>query len=529
MHVVVIGGSGNFGARIVRALRADPALRITAASRRGDPVPGAEAVPSVALDWKAVGFSARLQALLPDLVIHCVGPFQGQDYRVAQAALAAKAHYVDLADGRQFVVGFAAAVQTAARTQDRVAISGASTLPALSSAVIDDLVEPLASIESIDVSIAPGQRAARGAATLAAVFSYLGRPVQVWRAGNWQRAWGWMDLRRIQLDVGHRWGALCDVPDLTLFPERYPGVRSVEFHAALEFKLQHAALWALAGLRRLGLGLSVDRWAIGMNRWAGWFDPFAGPWGGMRVSVVGRDRGDTQIRRTWQLCAPAQDGPEIPCLAAILLARQIAAGRAPKSGAYACMGLLRLADFAPAFARWNIRTRIEQSPESNNPPASSRTRPPYTEVRMERLQYTVKLLEAYEEEVAGAVYFDGLAVAYPGHCAFFERCAQGERDMANQMTPLLTKYQLTPRTAAALEARGLDYVRVDAGGDALELLRRSVESYARYVEEFRALEALGPPEDQAILAELTAHEIRLIEWMRGRIALGGEPAATPTH
>jgi hypothetical protein len=148
---------------------------------------------------------------------------------------------------------------------------------------------------------------------------------------------------------------------------------------------------------------------------------------------------------------------------------------------------------------------------------------------MERLQYTVKLLEAYEEEVAGAVYFDGLAVAYPGHCAFFERCAQGERDMANQMTPLLTKYQLTPRTAAALEARGLDYVRVDAGGDALELLRRSVESYARYVEEFRALEALGPPEDQAILAELTAHEIRLIEWMRGRIALGGEPAATPTH
>jgi hypothetical protein len=359
VHAVVLGASGNFGARIVRALQTDPRLRITAASRRGTPIPGADAVPSVALDLEAVAFPVQLQALLPDLVIHCVGPFQNQDYRVAQATLAAKAHYVDLADGREFVVGFAPALQALARRQDRVAISGASTLPALSSAVIDALTESMRSIESIEVAIAPGQRAARGVATLAAVFSYLGRPMKVWRAGAWQRAWGWMDLRRIPMDVGHRWGAVCDVPDLTLFPERYSGVHGVEFHAALEFKLQHAALWILAGLRRVGLPLPVECWAIGMNRGAGLFDPFAGPWGGMRVSVVGRDRGDARIRRTWQLSAPAQDGPEIPCMAAILLARQLAGGRSPRAGAYACMGLLSLADFAPLFERWNIRTRIE--------------------------------------------------------------------------------------------------------------------------------------------------------------------------
>jgi hypothetical protein len=141
---------------------------------------------------------------------------------------------------------------------------------------------------------------------------------------------------------------------------------------------------------------------------------------------------------------------------------------------------------------------------------------------MQRRQYTVKLLDAYEEEVAGAVYFDGLAVGYPAQSAFFARCAAGERAMANQMTPLLKKYQLTPRPQAELEARGLQYVRMDAGGDALELLRRSVHSYARYVEEFQALEALGPPEDQAILAALTAHEIRLIEWMRAETAPGDE-------
>lgn len=359
MHVLVLGGSGNFGARIVRALHDDSRFCITAASRRGSPVPGAARVTRVALDWQSAAFADQLRALTPDLVIHCVGPFQDQDYRVAQAALAAGAHYVDLADGRAFVTGFAAALQDQARRQRRVAISGASTLPALSSAVVDALVGSMRSIEAIEVSIAPGQRAARGEATLAAVFSYLGRPTRVWHGGKWQCAWGWMDLRRIHLDIGHRWGAACDVPDLTLFPERYPGVRDVAFHAALEFKLQHAALWGLAALRRVGLPLPVDRWAVSLNRLAALFDPFAGPSGGMRVSVSGRDHAERRLRRTWQLSAPALHGPEIPSMAATLLARDIAAGRVAPSGAYVCMGMLQLADFGPLFETWGIHTRIE--------------------------------------------------------------------------------------------------------------------------------------------------------------------------
>jgi saccharopine dehydrogenase-like NADP-dependent oxidoreductase len=51
-----------------------------------------------------------LEVLSPGLVIHCEGPFQGQDYRVSNAALAAGAHYLDLADGRQFIAEIAASV-----------------------------------------------------------------------------------------------------------------------------------------------------------------------------------------------------------------------------------------------------------------------------------------------------------------------------------------------------------------------------------------------------------------------------------
>jgi len=45
-------------------------------------------------------------------------------------------------------------------------------------------------------------------------------------------------------------------------------------------------------------------------------------------------------------------------------------------------------------------------------------------------------------------------------------------------------------------------------------MQQSIKTYARYVAEFKALEAIGPADDQPILAALTAHEVQLIEWMR---------------
>ncbi|MGD9598474.1 MAG: saccharopine dehydrogenase family protein [Steroidobacteraceae bacterium] len=358
MRILVLGGSGNFGARIVRALAVDSSLELVAASRNGTRVPGAEDVPAVRLDMHAEAFAEDLKLLAPGLVVHCVGPFQGQDYRVARAALAAGAHYIDLADGREFVAQFGATLDAAARSAGRVAISGASTLPALSSAVVDSLRTSMEELESIEVVIAPGQKAPRGAATLEAVFSYLGRAFAVWEEGQWRSSFGWMDLRRVELLFGRRWAAACDVPDLALFPKRYSPVQSVQFHAALEMGIQHFFLWGLAALRRVGIPVPMARWAPALDRHAGVFDRWAGEWGGMSVRVRGKVNGCAEDR-TWQLVAPALNGPEIPTFAAVLLARRLAKGESITSGANACMGYLDLAAFREEFDKWGIRTSVE--------------------------------------------------------------------------------------------------------------------------------------------------------------------------
>jgi saccharopine dehydrogenase-like NADP-dependent oxidoreductase len=357
---VVIGGSGNFGARICKRLAEEPGLTIIATSRRCGGSSGLTSVETATLDISSPGFAADLKLLAPNLVIHCAGPFQGQDYRVAFASVACNANYIDIADGRDFVTGFVGAVGSAAHAAGRFAISGASTLPALSAAVVDSLRSSLAVLSAVDIVIAPGQHAPRGAATMAGVLGYAGRPFQWWRDGEWCTAYGWQELKREQFSFGGRVAAACDVPDLELLPARYPGVQTVTFRAALEVSLQHYALWTIAACRRMGLPLPVAGWSTSLDRVGTWLNGLGSDTGGMSVHIVGTDHAGQTKCRTWELMARYNHGPEIPCMAAVILANKLNRGDPFAAGAKVCMGLIGLSDFEPEFARWNISTQISE-------------------------------------------------------------------------------------------------------------------------------------------------------------------------
>jgi NAD(P)-dependent dehydrogenase (short-subunit alcohol dehydrogenase family) len=361
MRVIVIGGLGNFGARICKRLSQEDGFKIVATSRHAEKTSAAN-VELATLDIENPELAGQLKALTPDLVIHCAGPFQNQDYRVALAALACGAHYIDIADGRAFVAGFVAAVHVAAEAAGRLAITGASTLPALSSAVVDSMRESLKTLRSIEISIAPGQHAPRGVATMAAVLGYAGKPFPWWQKGAWRVAHGWQELRKETFSFGARLSAACDVPDLVLLPARYPGVLTVTFRAALEVKLAHLALWIVAAVRRIGVPVPIARWAPTLNRLGDWLDRFGSGTGGMKVRVVGVDFLGKRCRKEWELVAKDNHGPEIPCMAAILLAKKLAHGSVTGAGAKVCMGLISLSEFEVEFARWNISTRLSDSP-----------------------------------------------------------------------------------------------------------------------------------------------------------------------
>ena len=136
-------------------------------------------------------------------------------------------------------------------------------------------------------------------------------------------------------------------------------MKTVQFRAALELGIQHLALWSVAALRRAGLPLPIERCAGPLNRLASLLDVFGSERGGMLVSLAGIQADGSTARAEWHLTADANHGPEIPCMAAILLARKLARGEMTARGAHPCMGFLTLSEFEPEFRRWGITTVVE--------------------------------------------------------------------------------------------------------------------------------------------------------------------------
>jgi saccharopine dehydrogenase-like NADP-dependent oxidoreductase len=360
-RILVLGGYGFFGKRICAALAANPAIELLIAGRGGTAASafaqslGLTAGQGIALDATAADLSDRLRDLRVNLLIHAAGPFQDQDYAVPRAAIAARCHYIDLADGRQFVAGIGA-LDALARAQAVSIISGASSVPALSAAVVDRYLPQFRQLDALRIGIASGARVP-GLAAVQGIFGYCGKPIRRLERGDWVDTHGWLDLQRhhFPAPVGSRWLGSCDVPDLALFPRRYPGVQTVTFHAGFASDPGHLLVWSLAGLVKAGLLRSALPFAAPLNRLSRWIEPWISDKGAMFVTLEGRGHDDVALRKTWYLLAACNDGPHIPCAAAIALANKFAAGDALPLGAQPCMGLLSVEDYLAPLHGLSIR------------------------------------------------------------------------------------------------------------------------------------------------------------------------------
>jgi hypothetical protein len=363
-RILVLGGYGVFGGRLARRLVAAGGIDVIVAGRS---LPKAQAFCTLhggtpaALDRDG-DLAEALLRLRPCIVVDAAGPFQayaGDVYRVARAATAAGAHYIDLADDAEFVSGITA-VDADAKSAGVTVISGASTVPAISAAVLDALTEGLQSVSVVGSTILPGNRAPRGLSVVQAIVGQAGRPLRMWRGGRWVERPAWGDLERTDLAIdgrplGRRYASRIGAPDLILFGDRYKA-RSVTFAAGLELKLMHFGLWALALPARFGLVTSLGKLARPLKWAADRLERFGSDRGGMMVRAIGRNAEGKAIERRWTLIAEACDGPEIPATPAFLLCRKlIETGQSVPRGATPAVGLLSLAEIEEGLAPLAIR------------------------------------------------------------------------------------------------------------------------------------------------------------------------------
>ena len=353
--ILVIGGTGHFGGRICRRLLGEPNTCLIVTSRTKSKAQEFVAelqgispdykISAESLDQSSDGFEQDLEKLSPDIVVHTAGPYQGQSYRVAQACIAIQCHYIDLADGREFVEGFKQ-FDALARNADILAVSGASTLPGLSSAVLEHVRREFESIQSIKISIAPAHQTPRGRGTIAAVLSYCGKPFSVLESGIQVTNHGWQDLKwQNYPSLGKRLSAACDVPDLSVLPDYVPGIQTVTFHAALEARWEQLALWGMSWLSRIRLVSNWSRLVPLFDFFSEKLIRFGSDKGAMHMCFAGTDGDGESKELNWYLQAENNHGPEIPCTPAIILVRKLARGEITTRGAMPCLGLFSIEDF----------------------------------------------------------------------------------------------------------------------------------------------------------------------------------------
>lgn len=368
-RVLLIGGTGVFGQRLARHLAAISGLELLITSRdEGKAQALASGIaPAEGTTISGLGFDHRhdpgeaIARLAPWLVIDASGPFQGAGYDVPRAALAAGAHVVDLADARDYILGYGAALDGLARERGLVALAGASSTPALSSAAVAALTEGWQRLDTIDIAITPGGRSEVGGAVIAAILSYAGRPIPIWREGKLQETHGWLDSRRIAMPgLGRRRVAVVETVDAEWLGPALKVRSRIAFRAGLESSIEQWGVMALAWLARHGAIGALDALIPALLTARRITRLPTSDRGGMLVAVGGLDAQSRLRRASWSLLAERGDGPHVPTLPAAAALRALLEGRlAP--GARSASGALTLAEIEAEMAPYAITTRREES------------------------------------------------------------------------------------------------------------------------------------------------------------------------
>ena len=369
-RIIVLGATGLFGGHLARALIASGNYEVYCAGRSANKLEnfcaqhGGNALRFNRDDMDQV--EAVLKEVIPFAVVDCAGPFQlyGDDpYKFAQLVVSAGAHYLDIADAPEFVEGISA-LDAQARNKNVVALSGASTTPALSSAVCDALKHAIHKLHSIETTILPGNKTDRGLSVMRAILSQVGQPFQTRRDGEMQRRHGWDEtcIKSLHVDgtapVMNRLAALVHTPDITFFPRRY-GAHTVIARAGLEIRLFHRALQIIRWLPRLNVLKSLEFLSPLLLTMAGWFKHIGSNSGGMTVEIQGQNSEGNFEQLKWDLIAPDGHGPKIPTQPVVVALAKLVRDEIV-SGARPCVGVIGLSELENSMKEFGVITQTHK-------------------------------------------------------------------------------------------------------------------------------------------------------------------------
>ncbi|HEX6751719.1 MAG TPA: saccharopine dehydrogenase NADP-binding domain-containing protein [Longimicrobium sp.] len=312
-RVIVLGGTGFFGAAAAAMLR-DAGLSVTTAARRG---------ADLAVD--AQDRDSLRRAFRPgDVVLDAAGPFQARNAALAEAAIEVGFDAVDIADASAYVRRVLALADRATGAGVRL-LPACSTTSAVSSAMIawSGVTSPV----RLTAFLVPTPRHTAVSATAASLLSTLGAPVAVLRDGVLRMERGFGSSRRWESGnpLGRRRGWLFDTPDGVLLPRAHPTLETAEAYVDPNVPGLAAVLAVAARVSPLRAAMRrAMPAALPLVRRLG------GAHGGFGCEVESADGVTVRL-----VLSVPRDAYRLAVIPAVLAVRALAAGRVPHTGVLA--------------------------------------------------------------------------------------------------------------------------------------------------------------------------------------------------
>jgi hypothetical protein len=210
--------------------------------------------------------------------------------------------------------------------------------------------------QKVEYGISAAQQTNRGLATASAIMSYVGKPFTTLIDGAMRKIYGWQNLHAEKYpQLGWRLFGNCDIPDLDLFPARYPALKTVRFSAGHELRVLHLGLWLLSWLVRWKMMASLEKAAPALLKFSFWCDAFGTDRSGFHMYLSDRQA----TTKKFHIIARSGHGPFIPCMPSILLAKGLADGTITTVGARPCLDLIDLSAYLGALKGLDISIEKE--------------------------------------------------------------------------------------------------------------------------------------------------------------------------
>ncbi len=180
LTILVVGATGEMGRRVCRLLqRSVPSVRVTGANRSGRPHPDLPVQRVDVRDERTLAPALAGAAL----AVNAVGPYLYDPGPLVRACVAARAHYVDLAEDLGWLAALAGAAERAGAAASGVTlVPGCSTVPGMV-ALLASRWAGRADVASVSALLSMGTANPPSRGLVAGLLTPLGRPAP--GGGRW--------------------------------------------------------------------------------------------------------------------------------------------------------------------------------------------------------------------------------------------------------------------------------------------------------------------------------------------------------